>query len=245
VLTCSENTYLVAAQNDQVDVFMYLHSKSFPEEEEKCALEAASSGSSKVISWMLTRSCNFNAYGLTRYQWRKVLSAACRSDHFDIMIILKQFVHSGSTELLNLAVTAGRHDMVVWLLDHKVLPDGNTTSFAASNGHLDIARVLHTCGISFNAGAIDLAVKRGHVDMVRFLNEIGVDYTTIEASEWCKSHGIRKYQNVEYYSIAANSSTYSEYETISRYHTGLTGTRIAYDHPIPSGWKIDSINARI
>jgi hypothetical protein len=232
-----ENAQLVAAKYDRVDVFEYLHSKTIPSSylRVEFALEAASSGSSKVINWMLTRRWMItgdNEYGLTSHMWNRVLKAACKSGHTHIMITLEQFIDSKSTELLNLAIKLGQLDMVEFMLDKKcVSVDINTTSYAAENGWLDIAKMLHARGVSFNSDAFDLAVKNKHDELVCFLTDIGVKYSTIISELHVKGLGNRlskstEQQGIEFHSIDAKQhSTYLTYSPYGMYaNTGSSAT---------------------
>ena len=104
-----------------------------------------------------------------------------------------QFLSINDLKLLNIELknifSSGKLEQIKYLIEQKEFIWKNEYfDEAASNGHLDVVKFLHSIGKDCTTNAMDDASNYGHIEIVKFLHSIGKDCTT-KAMDWASKNG--------------------------------------------------------
>ena len=109
-----------------------------------------------------------------------------------------QFLSINDLKLLNIELnekiiknifSSGKLEQIKYLIEQKEFIWKNEYfDEAASNGHLDVVKFLHSIGKDCTTNAMDDASNYGHIEIVKFLHSIGKDCTT-KAMDWASENG--------------------------------------------------------
>ncbi|OQR98532.1 hypothetical protein THRCLA_06709 [Thraustotheca clavata] len=182
---------VVAAQHGDLDTIKLLHQSRIHCNNTRAMDQAAAIGRLDILNWLHTH----RKEGCTN----QAMTFAAARGHLDVVKWLHEVRGLNCTnDGLSSAAYNGDVAMVSYLIsipmdydkyggccgDSCHSPDiwvygSNAVDRAASNGHIDVVKLLHDYPATTNA--MDKAVRNGHFDMIKFLDTNRIEGCTIDA----------------------------------------------------------------